>query len=114
MCDRWRFDFAAFYADMGDWPEGHSLDRIDPEGNYEPSNCRWATFKTQTANRRPYQQKGLRGEAAPWAKLTDAQVAEIGAAEGLTQTALAQIYGVSQSRIGQIRRAARKAQQVAA
>ena len=51
VCAEWRTSFEAFYADMGDCPEGHSIDRIDSKGNYEPSNCRWATLKTQQNNR---------------------------------------------------------------
>lgn len=51
VCDRWK-DFTNFLADMGERPEGKTIDRINPEGNYEPSNCRWADWKTQRANRR--------------------------------------------------------------
>jgi hypothetical protein len=51
FCDRWNV-FANFLEDMGVRPEGMTLDRIDPTGNYEPSNCRWADAKTQAANKR--------------------------------------------------------------
>ena len=52
MCDEWLNDFSRFYRDMGARPHGHSLDRINVDGHYEPSNCRWATSKTQARNRR--------------------------------------------------------------
>lgn len=52
VCERW-LTFANFYADMGEKPEGLSLDRTDNDGNYEPGNCRWATSKEQHANMRP-------------------------------------------------------------
>lgn len=54
MCERWRNSFEDFLADMGERPsKNHSVDRYpDQNGNYEPSNCRWATMKQQNRNRR--------------------------------------------------------------
>ena len=46
---RWH-DFQEFFADMGERPVGKTLDRINPFGNYEPGNCRWATVKEQANN----------------------------------------------------------------
>jgi hypothetical protein len=51
ICRRWR-EFSNFLADMGQRPTGKTLDRWpDKTGNYEPSNCRWATWKQQARNR---------------------------------------------------------------
>ena len=47
--DRWRYSFENFYADMGERPPGKSLDRYPVlDGNYGPTNCRWATAREQT------------------------------------------------------------------
>ena len=55
VCDRW-LDFGSFFADMGPAPDGKTLDRINPDGNYEPANCRWATSLEQASNKRPARQ----------------------------------------------------------
>ena len=61
VCGRWKEDPAAFFADMGDCPEGMSIDRIDPDGPYSPENCRWAGDKTQAQNQRRTKTYEFRG-----------------------------------------------------
>lgn len=51
VCERWRTSFANFLADMGERPEGTTIDRFpDKSGNYEPGNCRWSTIDEQQQN----------------------------------------------------------------
>lgn len=72
VCERWA-QFENFLADMGEPPKGTSLDRKDSEGHYEPKNCRWATAKEQSRNRRWAKLITVRGQTRPlaeWCELT--------------------------------------------
>lgn len=52
VCDRWRYSFPAFLADMGERPEGLEIDRIDNDAGYYRDNCRWTTRKQNARNKR--------------------------------------------------------------
>ena len=72
MCDEWVNDFARFYADMGDCPQGLTLDRIDTNGQYSKDNCRWASYAEQNNNRRDNKRLTINGETrtyAEWEKI---------------------------------------------
>lgn len=71
VCLEW-YDFAQFYADMGDRPSGHCLDRIDNDGNYCKENCRWVTHRQNHNNKRtnkPITHNGQTKTGAEWGRL---------------------------------------------
>lgn len=83
VCDRWRESFENFLADMGRRPTTkHSIERINVNGNYEPSNCKWATMKEQQRNRRNNRVVIFRGETLC--------VTEVAERLGMSRTALYQ------------------------
>ena len=96
--ERWH-RFENFLADMGACPPGLWLDRIDSSGNYEPGNCRWATFEEQLHN-----QRSTPGELHGSAKLTVPEVIVIRelARRGLTHRHLGWMFDVSHTTIGDI------------
>jgi hypothetical protein len=79
VCERWKH-FPCFLADMGSRPIGLSLDRINNNGNYEPSNCRWATSSQQSSNTRVNVFITNHGEthtAQEWARITGIDISTI-------------------------------------
>lgn len=72
VCDEWSASFEAFYRDMGPKPSPkHSIDRINNDGDYKPSNCHWATAGEQARNTRQnvlFSMDGKTMTAAEWAR----------------------------------------------
>lgn len=73
VCQRWLCSFETFIADLGRRPAGLTLDRIETNGDYCPSNCRWATWETQRRNKRTnrwFEFNGKKMVLPDWAKET--------------------------------------------
>lgn len=107
ICQEWLNDFLRFFSDMGPRPSSkHSIDRINNEGNYEPSNCRWATGIEQVSNRRPHKQTGgsRPGIKHHNCRLTEEDVIEIRQRDrnGESKKSLAATFGCNESSIWKI------------
>lgn len=92
VCERWA-RFENFLADMGEAPGDKTLDRIDVNGDYEPSNCRWATIEQQARNKRTNRIIRFNGDAmclADWAKSLNMDI-------GTLHTRLAEGWTVEQA-----------------
>jgi hypothetical protein len=90
VCDKWR-TFEGFFDDMGNQPNGMTLERKDNSAGYSKDNCKWATVTEQARNRRS-------------TKLSESKVVEIKRMleNRVSQSAIAEQFGVTRSAIGHI------------
>lgn len=82
MCEEWKNNFLAFYewAMENGYNDSLTIDRIDVNGNYESSNCRWATYKEQAnnkRNRKTFSHNGKKHTLAEWSEITGIKVQTI-------------------------------------
>lgn len=84
ICNRWLESFENFLEDMGERPPNKTIDRINPDGNYCPENCRWADNRTQSLNRRNTNVIKFKGQ--------ETTLREIGKKYGIPQTTIYRRY----------------------
>jgi len=91
VCDRWAASFEAFLQDMGECPEGHSIERLDVNGHYEASNCKWLPRALQAWNTR-----------ANKLDFATAQQIRLEVGQGVRSTVLASRYGIDRTMVNKI------------
>lgn len=91
VCDNWKNSFLSFLSDMGERPEGTTLDRINPNKGYYPENCRWATMKEQQNNKRPRRRESCINKLS----IQNVQAIKHGLSLGVSRKELAQYFKVS-------------------
>jgi len=92
ICDRWN-DFRNFLADMGKRPKGMTIDRKNNNGDYEPGNCRWATYQEQSHSSRQTKLNPLKVQV----------IKKLLKESKLTQTDIGNIFGVWDTTISAIK-----------
>ena len=101
MCESWR-KFENFLADMGQRPPNMSLERINNEADYEPSNCRWATRSEQARNKRNNHMLTIDGEAhciTAWSEISGVRARTIRSRLAAGRSPFLAVFGDRRGRV---------------